>query len=111
MTPSEYNTEKKYLPDFLKDFHDQKELFKTMHEAWAERLEKELPAFNWRDSHIYTIDFFLWFMGLHGYKLQKISAKDVEFYDLDATIKASKERRDDISFKVLSSVIEQSKNP
>ncbi len=98
----DYNEEKKYLPEFMQDFHDQKELFKSLHELYSERLEKELPAFNWRDSHIYTIDFFLWFMGMHGYKLQKIKAKDMEFYDIQKTIGESKDKRIKSVVKALS---------
>lgn len=101
MTAAEYNQEKKYLPDFMKDFHDQKDLFKSLHEMWAKRLETELPNFNWRDSHIYTVDFFLWFMGLHGYKLQKIKSKDVEFYDIEKTIEESRRKRIESLSKVL----------
>jgi hypothetical protein len=97
----DYNEEKKYLPEFMQDFHDQKDLFKSLHDLYSERLEKELPAFNWRDSHIYTVDFFLWFMGMHGYKLQKVKAKDVEFYDIEKTKAESKEKRVEAISKIL----------
>lgn len=92
MKAIEYNKEGKYLPDFMQDFHDQKDLFKAMHQLYKNRLQKELPAFNCVDSHIYTVDFFLWFMGLHGYKLQKIKTKGVEFFQINATIKSNKEK-------------------
>lgn len=76
---------KEYLPDFLKDFHDQKDFFKAMHGLYHNRLQKDLPAFNWIDSQIYTIDFFLWYCGAHGYKLQKTRSK-YRFADIKQTI-------------------------
>jgi hypothetical protein len=82
-----------YLPDFLKDFHDQKDFFKAMHELYAKRLGEELPAFNWRDSHIYTVDFLLWFLGAHGYKLTKARKKGVRFCDINATIEHFNNKR------------------
>lgn len=68
-----------YLPDCLKDFHDQKDLFKAMHHAYRETFSKTreegrhvLPG--WADGQVYVIDFFLWFMAQHGYKLQRWKA-------------------------------------
>ena len=64
----------KYLPDMLKDFHDQKTLFKAMHSLYrdAEQVDR-MP--NWVDGQIYTIDWFLWFMASRGYTLQKSRTK------------------------------------
>ncbi len=86
MKPSQYLEAKNHLPDELKDFHDQKDLFKTIHQLWAKD-SKPLENVNWVDGQIYTMDFFLWFMALNGYKLQKIKSKHTEFYDLSKTIK------------------------
>lgn len=61
----------KYLPSPMRDFHDQKLLFKRIQEM-SDRykwLENEQPCF--RVSMCYTIDVFLWFMAMHGYTLQR----------------------------------------
>lgn len=65
----EYLEEGLHLPEFLKDFHDQKQIFKEIQE-WG----KNTPN-NFVDNHIYTIDFFLNYMAQKGYKLQKIRSK------------------------------------
>jgi len=54
-----------HLPKFMRDFHDQKELFKT--------IEFVLGPGNvsWVEGHIYVIDRFLKFMAMHGYTLRK----------------------------------------
>lgn len=68
----------KYLPEPMRDFHDQKNLFKSMHflHQDCEGADKN-P--NWVQGHIYIIDFFLWFMASRGYTLQKTRKKGVEF--------------------------------
>lgn len=70
-----------YLPNFLKDFHDQKDFFKSMHFLYQDSEGAEDRP-NWCDGHIYTIDWFLWFMGSRGYTLQKNRTKNIEFKDL-----------------------------
>lgn len=64
----------KHLPDFMRDFHDQKEVFKVMH-AVQDVPEGFGPSVSWRDGHIYVIDRFLWYMARRGYALQKSRAK------------------------------------
>lgn len=89
---AEYVKQGKHLPDFLEDFHDQKDFFKAMYEQWGDC--EQLSRISWVDCHVYTIDFFLWWMGLNGYKLQKIRSKDFRFYDPTDTINHYvKERR------------------
>lgn len=68
----------RHLPDKMRDFHDQKDLFKSMHYLHqdAEGADKN-PT--WIQGHIYIIDFFLWFMAARGYTLQKTRKKNVEF--------------------------------
>lgn len=66
-----------YLPEFMRDFHDQKDLFKTMHSLYRDNDKAgEMPT--WVQGHIYTIDWFLWFMASRGYTLQK-SRKKIRF--------------------------------
>jgi len=67
----------KYLPDFMRDFHAQKRVFKRINEIVendkkGERPHHDMP--NWVTAHIYVVDFFLWYMGRRGYTLQKSRA-------------------------------------
>lgn len=70
-----------YLPEFMRDFHDQKDVFKAMHNTITNADENGNP----RDGHIYVVDTFLWYMARCGYTLQK-SRKQVEFKDMDDDI-------------------------
>jgi hypothetical protein len=74
-----------HLPEFIKDFHDQKDLFKAIYEQWQEENDV-LKNISWVDAHVFSIDVFLWWMGLHGYKLQKVRKQGLEFYDPQETI-------------------------
>lgn len=76
----------KYLPAFMRDFHDQKDLFKSIHGFL--NIEKNNIAKNvdWITGQCYVIDVFLWFMGLHGYTLQKNKSK-VDFLKIEDTLK------------------------
>lgn len=92
-----------HLPPALRDFHDQKEVFKTIDEMYQRERGKSpvppLAEISWIDGQIYTIDFFLWFMARHGYTLQRSRAR-VEFADLNETVGARRER-DDKQFAAL----------
>lgn len=84
-----YMKNNEHLPEFMKDFHDQKDLFKAIYTQWkSEDPEQKniLDDVNWIDTHVFTIDFFLWWMGLHGYKLQKSKKKNIKFHDPIETI-------------------------
>lgn len=72
MEIKEYLNKELHLPDDFKDFHDQKEIFKAI-QVWGEKCPN-----NWVDNHIYTVDYFLRFMALKGYKLQKIRSKKLK---------------------------------
>jgi hypothetical protein len=90
-----------YLPEILKDFHDQKDLFKTIWNWWCDKIRSKL-GLNWRDGHIFIIDYFLWFMALHGYKLQKIRTGKAEFYKIEESIKSHKNEEVKMLKKLLS---------
>lgn len=77
-----WRDESKHLPIFMRDFHAQKDLFKSMTMYFDN--SEDCPV-NWRDGHVYTIDWFLWFMAAHGYKLQK-ARDNVKFHDIQETI-------------------------
>jgi len=71
-----------HLPVFMRDFHAQKDLFKALSSSFGNA--EECPL-NFRDGQIYTIDWFLWFMAIHWYKLIKTTA-NVEYKDIDDAI-------------------------
>ncbi len=101
MDSTEYTKELKYLPDFFKDFHDQKDVMKVIYDLYKDdEAFKKFPN-TWVDSHVFLVDFFLYFMSLHGYKLQKIKKKDIEFFNIDDTVKHFKEKRIEILSKIL----------
>ena len=99
ITPHQYVESGRHLPTPLQDFHDCKNFF-----SWLERvavshdredgkkgwLMKELPK--WDIAHIYTIDYFLWFMAQFGYTLQR-SRANVEFRDLQSVLAASRKQQ------------------
>ena len=64
----------KYLPEFMRDFHDQKDLFKSIDVTY----ERDSDQPSWINAHIYVVDRFLWYMASRGYTLQKSRIK-VEF--------------------------------
>lgn len=68
-----------YLPPIMRDFHDQKDIFKAMHQQYENgnySAEQEMP--NWANGQCYVIDWFLWYMAGRGYTLQK-NRKRIEF--------------------------------
>ncbi len=79
-----------YLPEFMRDFHDQKLLFKYLNEVvynakqkatWNKADLERLP--DWISAQVYTIDFFLWVMGRHGFTLQKSRKHIDDFQDIE----------------------------
>ncbi len=93
----------RYLPEVLRDFHDQKEVFKRI-----ARLEppKGYPMPDWVTAHVYVVDHFLWFMGQHGYVLQRSHSK-VPFKNLGETMK----RFRDQSMESFKSIILGAQSP
>lgn len=79
----------KYLPEVIRDFHDAKDVFKTMHAIVNVDNNTEAGKVNWIMGQCYVIDIFLWFMARRGYTLQRSRAK-LDFVDLDADVKAVK---------------------
>ena len=92
MSQPEYLRGATHLPKPLRDFHDAKDAFKSLHEWMGEpesRAGITMP--NWVDGMCYVIDYFLKFMAAHGWTMQRSRAA-VEFASLDATIKARRDR-------------------
>ena len=79
----------KHLPDCLKDFHDQKDVFRAMHQMLGEPDPKDTEFIrrpDWIAGQCYVIDCFLWFMARHGYTLQRSRAK-LEFDSLENNVR------------------------
>jgi hypothetical protein len=74
LAESEWLSQGRYLPRFLRDFHDQKDVFKWIWRAVDKRRSTDpttCASMTWIDAHVFTIDFFLWFMARHGWTLQR----------------------------------------
>lgn len=92
-----------YLPPELRDFHTQKDLFKSIHDQYRlDEPKDHRDPINWIQAHIYTVDQFLWFMAEHGYTLQR-SRKRVEFCDLQATLR----HHENLRFDAFKAMLEQ----
>lgn len=96
-----------YLPLFMRDFHDQKDLFKYLDEVRERSVKKNggsyMANLTFSDAQIYTIDIFLWVMARHGYTLQR-SRKGLVFSDLDDTISRANKSRSDNSAALIESL-------
>ena len=84
---TEWRKKSQHLPKFMRDFHDQKDLFKMIHELTIIEPEALNKVISWMDGHIYVIDVFLWAMARFGYTLQKTSKK-LDFEDIHETIES-----------------------
>lgn len=82
----------KYLPEFLQDFHDQKDVFKLIHSECDIENNEYTKDISWVSGHVYVIDLFLWYMAKCGYTLQK-SRKKLDFYDINQEIKENRQSR------------------
>ena len=90
----------KYLPRFMRDFHDQKDTFKAIHETVAVDKHHYAKDVSWVAGQCYVIDIFLWHMARHGYVLRKVDAK-LPFDDIEKTNADAKARRDAIAASAL----------
>ena len=79
-----------YLPPAFRDFHDQKDLFKLIHQTTNTENHDGVKDVSWQTGHQYAIDIFLWVMARYGYTLQK-SRADVAFHDLQDAIQKMRE--------------------
>lgn len=95
----QWREEHKHLPPFMRDFHDQKDLFKAIHQTM-----KDTHGVDWVAGQIYVIDIFLWWMAKRGYTLQRNRTK-LPFNDIQADIAAETKRRDDQFTAMLSDTL------
>lgn len=104
----------KHLPEPLRDFHDQKDVFKAMHAlqqpSGPSELEAGAFAVDWITGHCYVVDRFLWFMARRGYTLQRSRAR-LPFRDLEADVRAETDRRNAAFTDMLMRHIEQNQPP
>lgn len=95
----------KYLPDVLRDFHDQKDVFKAMHDLQRPADPSDAIAGHYSLDFVtgqcYVIDRFLWFMARRGYTLQRSRAR-LPFRDLEADVKAATEKRQAHEWQLLT---------
>jgi hypothetical protein len=92
-----------HLPDVLRDFHDQKDVFKAIHETvdvekYGQGIAQDIT---WVIGQCYVIDIFLWWMARRGYTLQRSRAKQ-EFVSLNDTLRALEARRTAVLQAVLA---------
>ena len=77
----------------MRDFHDQKDLFKLIHEKINVEGHDYCKQVNWIAGQCYVIDIFLWFMARRGYTLQRTRKHGIEFNSLIEYVgKANKAR-------------------
>lgn len=92
-TISEWLKKGNYLPGFMRDFHDQKDLFKAIHDTVDVKGHQYAGTIDWATGHCYVVDIFLWFMAKRGYTLQK-SRERFPFKDIQESVSASKKIRE-----------------
>lgn len=76
----------KHLPEFLRDFHDQKDFFKYLHETLTVDENELTKDISFMQGHAYLIDCVLWKLARHGYTLQKSRARH-NFENIEDAIK------------------------
>lgn len=93
-----------YLPKFLRDFHDQKDVFKAVHHIINVQGHEYCDGINFKKGQCYVIDIFLWFMARRGYTLQRARHK-MNFRDLDADVEAVTEERRAMATQLLKNAM------
>jgi hypothetical protein len=97
----------RYLPAFMRDFHDQKDVFKAIHEIIRVEDHGYAKDISWGAGQCYVIDIFLWWMARRGYTLQR-SRVDLPFVSLPDTIAAQNKARDEANMRALNAMFSQS---
>ena len=92
---------RKYLPMFLRDHHNQKQLFKCIHSTVDIATSVQNPP-NWIDAHCYVIDIFLWYMAKRGYTLQRCQNPNITFNDLEEDLNSFQKTQSDLLHQVIN---------
>lgn len=113
MNLNEWIRDQRHLPKFLRDFHDQKDVFKALSDWRAEcrkrgdrtSIDEHLEV-SWVNGMCFVIDWFLKFMAFHGYTLQRSQA-GYSFHDIRKTIEQFNERE----IEALRGILERKDTP
>lgn len=97
----DWRDEGKHLPEFLRDFHDQKDFFKFLFDSVDTSNNPMLKNANWVDSQVFTIDMLLWKLAQYGYTLQKNKTK-VPFEDLQEALRKNDAERRNAFYSALT---------
>ena len=81
----------KYLPKFLRDFHDQKRVFLWIDSGIPDEKRTKWDL-GWMSAHVYVIDHFLWVMAKCGWTLQR-SRQKLEFGDIENNIEEFRQKQ------------------
>lgn len=100
MDTKEWIKKGRHLPMFLRDFHDQKDVFKTIDRLNSEN--KESPHYvPWTSAQVYVIDTFLRAMAACGWTLQR-APKTRTYVSLTDEIRKRKEQEIDMLNQVFT---------
>lgn len=103
---NQWRKDGRHLPEFMRDFHDQKNLFRTIHEKYQlDQIRRSIPPIDWVQAHVYTIDAFLWFLAAHGWTLQRNATKRFTFYSIETALERAQEARDDADIALLKAAL------
>jgi hypothetical protein len=102
---NDWREDGKHLPEFLRDFHDQKDFFKFLHEFVITNNNDMLKDIDWQHGHVYTIDMLLRVLGRFGWTLQR-NRSHQNFDDLDEYIKLYNKNRTDKAMNSLAGMKE-----
>jgi hypothetical protein len=102
----DWRRDQRHLPTWMRDFHDQKQLFKAVYDQSPSRGVEPGPheGIDWASGHVYTIDSFLWFMARHGYVLSKSPAK-LPFDNIHDTLEADGRSRAATTAAIINSAM------
>jgi hypothetical protein len=100
MNVKQWIEKQRHLPRFMRDFHDAKDLFKSIHQ-WDKKAGEPPYGISWSGAQIYVIDTFLRFMAYHGYVLQKTRRKG-DYCDIHMSLRDYEKERDESAAKALN---------
>jgi hypothetical protein len=85
------HTKQLYLPPWMREWEDQKQFFKVMHEKiikstvgkGSDKTTSNIDALSWMDLHVLVVDRILFYLATHGYEIRKVDngMKHLEFKD------------------------------
>ena len=97
-----------YLPRPLRDFHDQKDVFRAIDETIKVRDSDSVKRPTWIEAQCYVIDVFLWYMARRGYTLQR-TRKKAQFRELEHDVATCRQARNEAFDAMLHSHLSEPK--